>query len=148
MRRSFNVAHWLSFIFEEAQRRHPREEGLLDVLGQVYPFISTPASKSQLYDYPIIDAIAARVNKVKQAVVFKADRAEGLAPHRQKENIAKAIALAEQRLPGDTEFAAQVERVYQALVPASVAVQQTMFDRTYLIDDWDGLGFRGLDQAV
>jgi len=147
-RRSFNLSHCLPQVFAAAQRRHPYAEGLLDVLGQVYSEIATPTSPPvQLYDYPIIDAIAARLNKAKQATVFKRDRAEGLAPETQKRNIERAIRIAEVTAPDDPLFAEQVGRVYAKLVPATVAIQQTMFDSTYLLDDWDGTGFRGIDLA-
>lgn len=144
--RSFNVSHCLPHLFAEARRRHPREEGLIDVLGHAYGEIATPASPPvQLYDFPIIDAIAARLNKAKQATVFKEDRGEGLAPRTQRANIDRAASIAAEMLPDDPEFTEQVRRVYEALVPATVAVQQTMFDRTYLLGDWDGIGFRGID---
>ncbi len=136
--RRFNLAHCMPYLFAEAERRHPREEGLTSVLEQVYPEIATTTSPPvQLYDYPIIDAIAARLNKAKQATVFKADRAEGLAPLTQAANIQRAVDMASLLLPDDPEFASQVGRVYGKLVPATVAVQQTMFDRTYRLDDWD-----------
>lgn len=145
-RRSFNLAFWLPDLYEVAEARHPREEGLIGVLEQVYPEIATATSPPvQLYDYLIIDAIAARLNKAKQATVFKYDRAEGLAPKRQATNIQTAVAIAETVLPDNQPFADHVQRVYEALVPATVAVQQTMFDRTYRLDDWDGTGFRGID---
>ncbi len=137
-RRHFNLAHCMPYLFAEAERRHPREEGLIGVLEQVYPEIATPTSPPvQLYDYPIIDAIAARLNKAKQATVFKADRAEGLAPLTQAANIQRAVDMASLMQHDDPEFASQVERLYGKLVPATVAVQQTMFDRTYRLDDWD-----------
>lgn len=146
--RSFNLSHCLPHLFAEALRRHPYEEGLVNVLGQAYSEIATPTSPPvQLYDFPIIDAIAARLNKAKQATVFKKDRAEGLAPKTQQANIQRAISIAEGIVPDDPLFAEQVERVYSALVPATVAIQQTMLDRTYLLDDWDGIGFRGIDLA-
>ena len=145
-RRSFNLSHCLPYVFAEATRRHPYEEGLVSVLEQVYPEIATETSPPvQLYDYPIIDAIGGRLNKAKQATVFKRNRAEGLAPETQRKNIQRAVSIAEATLPDDPQFAEQVERVYAELVPATVAVQQTMFDRTYLLDDWDGIGFRGID---
>lgn len=145
-RRSFNLAHCMPDVFAQAQKRHPYEEGLVTVLEQVYPEIATPTSPPvQLYDFPIIDAIAARLNKAKQATVFKADRAEGLAPLTQAANIQRAVDMASLLLPDDPEFANQVERLYGKLVSATVAVQQTMFDRTYRLDDWDGVGFRGIE---
>ena len=146
--RSFNLSHCLPYLFAEARRRHPHEEGLVDVLGQAYSEIATPAFPPvQLYDYPIIDAIAARLNKAKQATVFKEDRAEGLAPKTQKANIQRASDIAAEMLPDDPQFVEQVRRVYEALVPATVAVQQSMFNRTYLLSDWDGIGFRDIAGA-
>jgi hypothetical protein len=131
-----------------ADERHPYEHGLHQVLERVYTEIAGDMSLIQLYDYPIVSAIAARLNKSKQATVFKRDRAEGLAPQTQATNIQRAVTIAETIITGDQLFADQVRNVYEALVPATVAIQQTMFDKTYLIDDWDGLGFRGLDLAA
>jgi len=137
MRRSYNIRHFLPGVLLEAERRHPREEGLASVLTQVYPHIAHTSFAPQLYDFPIIDAIARRLNKSKQATVFKLDREEGLAPATQRANIARAVTLADDILPDDSAFAAHVQQVYEVLVPATVAMQQTMFDRTYRLDDWD-----------
>ena len=128
-----------------ADQRHPYEEGLRGVLDVAYREIAGVDSSIQLYDYPIVSTIAARLNKAKQATVFKLDRAEGLAPQTQETNIQRAVGIAETILPGDQAFADQAERVYRALVPATVAIQQSMFNRTYLLDDWDGIGFTGID---
>lgn len=128
-----------------ADMRHPYEEGLDDLLDAVYHEIAGVDSSVQLYDYPIVSGIAARLNKAKQATVFKLDRAEGIAPQTQETNIQRAVDIAGTILPSDQAFADQAERVYRALVPATVAIQQSMFDRTYLLADWDGIGFAGLD---
>lgn len=146
MKRSFNIEHFLPGVLEAAKRRHPKEEGLTEVLRAVYPAIALVSFAPQLYDYPIIDAIAARLNKSKQATVFKKDPEEGLAPDTQRANIDRAVTMAEERMPFDADLVAHVQSVYEALVPATVAVQQTMFDRTYRLDDWDGLAFMGFDQ--
>lgn len=135
-------------VHDIADRRHPYEEGLHGILELVYPEIAGSTSLVQLYDYPIVSAIAARLNKAKQATVFKRDREEGLAPQTQRTNIERAVALADTRYPDDPEFAEQVRSIYEVLVPATVAVQQTMFDRTYLLDDWDAVGFSGVHLAA
>ncbi len=138
----------IAAVHRIADERHPYEAGLHDLLDAVYPVITGNDSSIQLYDYPIVSGIAARLNKSKQAIVFKVDRAEGLAPQTQASNIRRAVSIAESILPGNQVFVDQVERMYQILVPATVAIQQTMFDRTYLLGDWDGIGFTGLDLSA
>ncbi|MDO8265722.1 MAG: hypothetical protein Q7T41_02140 [Candidatus Saccharibacteria bacterium] len=144
MRRSFNVEHFMPIIVAEARKRHPYKKDLPGVIDRVYPFISTKDSAFQSTDLEIIDGIASRLDKAKQAVVFKRDREEGLAPETQRTNIERAVSVAEQRHPDEPVLPEYVGRIYGAMVPAMVAVQQTLFPNTYLLDDWDGTNFMPL----
>lgn len=138
-KRSYNIGHYVPKFLDYAKARHPREVGLTAVLTEVLPHFLTLDTVFQFDLDPdlSIDAIARRLNKAKQATIFKADKSEGLAPATQAINIARAVSLAEQRHPEDLALPAHVDRVYSVLVPATVAIQQTMFDMTYRLDDWD-----------
>ncbi len=131
----------INAVLEISDARYPDAHGLKGLLSQVYPEISAEYPLVQLYDYPIVDGIASRLNKALQATVFKRDRAEGLAPQTQIANQERAVSMAQERHPSDPGLSEQVGDIYAILVPATVAVQQEMFDRTYLLDDWDGVGF-------
>lgn len=135
----------LDTVLKEVARRYPYEFGLVELLQAVYPTIADETSQFQLYDLVLIEAVAARLNKAKQATVFKEDREEGLAPKRQAANKANAVAMAQLRYPDDLDLEDSVRDFYAVLVPATVAIQQQMFDKTYLLGDWDGIGFGDLD---
>ena len=135
----------LDTVLKEVARRYPYEFGLVELLQAVYPTIADETSQFQLYDLVLIEAVAARLNKAKQATVFKEDREEGLAPTRQAATKANAVAMAQLRYPDDLDLEDSVRDFYAVLVPATVAIQQQMFDKTYLLGDWDGIGFGDLD---
>jgi hypothetical protein len=122
---------------EELQRRYRFTRGLKDLtelVEAVYVELAPEASSFQLYDMPIMDAIASRLGKVRFATLFKKTKSEGIAPAQQELNIARAVELAQARHPEDEGLPEVVGRVYGVLVPASVAIQQSEFANTMITD--------------
>ncbi len=78
---------------KELKRRYAFTRGLKGLEGlveAVYVELAPESSSFQLYDIPIMHAIASRLEKVKFATLFKKTKAEGIAPAQQALNIARA----------------------------------------------------------
>jgi len=115
----------------------PDQPDLPDLIAVVYREIASASSVLDLADVDIIRAISARVNKAKQATLFKWNKEEGIAPGQQAKNRAKAVEVARTEYPDDTELPDIIDRVYKGLVRGTVALQQDEFARTrHLPEIW------------
>ena len=123
-------------VADIVEQRYPQERGLLGLVEVVYVQITPEDSVIQLYDYPIVDALAARLQKAKFATAFKWDKGEGIAPAQQARNIERAVSLATERHPEDPGLQPVVGDAYRALVPHTVAIQQEEFALTQIIPDY------------
>ncbi len=123
-------------VADIVEKRYPQERGLLGLVEVVYLQIAPEESAIQLYDFAVVDALAARLQKAKLATAFKWDKGEGIAPATQARNIERAIGLATERHPEDPGLPAIVGDAYTALMPHTVAIQQEEFELTRIIPDY------------
>ncbi|MES2182696.1 MAG: hypothetical protein V4493_11440 [Pseudomonadota bacterium] len=146
---SENSARTLIGPMTESKHRYKILAGLQSLVTEVYTAIAPETSPISELDTSIIDSIASRTRKAMMATVFKLDKDEGVAPDQQARNRARAVAIAEEEIadghPHEARLPQVVGEVYEILVPGTVALQQKMFDQTYRLDDWDGIGFRGIE---
>jgi isochorismate pyruvate lyase len=77
-------------------------------------------------DRLLVPLLAERLDYVRQAAAHKPDRAQVVVPWRIEDVVAKAKALAED-LDTDSDV---IERIYRALVDASIAWEGGHYDRT------------------
>jgi len=93
-----------------------------------------------LDDIDVIDAVASRLRKTREAVLFKANPAEGIAPQQQIKNLERVTRLAAEFHPDLVDTLPDlIGHLYEIVIPTMVADQQTMFPRTRLIDGQDNL---------
>ncbi|GEM_PF-5772263 len=122
-----------------AQEVNPGLEGFERLAEELY-FNMVPTPLSIRYDLRripeletrIVTALADRCRLVRQATFFKQDLGESSAPARQARNIANARSIASVYASSIPGFEDYIERIYEDLVPSSVALQHRFWRQTQL----------------